>query len=159
MSQASVVAPSQGVASGPAMPCPASGTLSHMTVVFRPLDKECGLLLFGARGFGGIREMPVQPPRGAAEHRTGLVGLVADRDHGVERLARVAVERLALLPGDVDAQLSHRRDRQGSHACGPGMRRVVGSSWGIIIVCNTRGFAVRRTRCLRDRPGRPNSAL
>src|SRR5947208_3174847 len=47
---------------------------------------------------------------GAVEDRAGLVGVVADGDHSVEGLGKVAVEGLALVAGYVDAQLGHGLD-------------------------------------------------
>jgi hypothetical protein len=55
--------------------------------------------------------------------RAGLVRVVADGHHLVERLTEIPVERLALLTSDVDPQLGHhgdglrphrRRDRAGA---------------------------------------------
>ena len=51
--------------------------------------------------------------RRAGEVRTGLPGLVADRDGEVECLADEAIEALARLGGDVDPELGHRADRSG----------------------------------------------
>jgi hypothetical protein len=50
----------------------------------------------------------VQPLPGAEKHRAGLVGLITHRDHLVERLVEVALERLALLTGDVNSGATRR---------------------------------------------------
>ena len=80
------------------------------------------LLLFRTLSLARVREAPVQALPGAEEDRAGLIGLVAHRDHRVERLVEVAIERLALLARDVDAELRHGADRQRPHVRGLGAR-------------------------------------
>jgi hypothetical protein len=81
------------------------------------------LFLFGAARLARVGEAPVPPLLGAEEHGAGRVGLVAHGDDQVERLVEVALERLALLAGDVDAQLGHGADRERAHLGRLGARR------------------------------------
>ena len=60
---------------------------------------------------------------GAEEHRARLVGLIADGDYRVEWLVEVAIERLALLAGDIDSELTHCINRKWTHVRSFGARR------------------------------------
>ena len=77
-------------------------------IAHRAVDGE--LLILGTHGFARVRKTPVQPLPGAKEDWAGLVGLVADGDHLIERRVDVALQRLARLPCDIDADLLHCSD-------------------------------------------------
>ena len=65
--------------------------------------------------------------RGSGEDRTGLGGVVADGDHGIEALAAELVEVLGALAGDVDPPPGHlgRGERVDARGLGAGARRFV----------------------------------
>src|SRR6266545_6863050 len=81
--------------------------------------------LLGVRAGGRARigEAPVQAFPRAEEHRARLIGLIADSDDFVEWLVKIAVERLALVPCNLDAQLGHRLNGQRPNARRLGPRR------------------------------------
>ena len=62
-----------------------------------------------------VREGPVPPVCGAGKDRAGFGCCVADGDHYVERLAQIAVQRLRSLTREIDADLGHGANRQGSN--------------------------------------------
>src|SRR5882724_11972500 len=83
-------------------------------------------LLVAAPRSRRIVEAPVKARARAREHRTGLVGAVADGDHVVPPLAEKAIERLRGVPAQVDADLRHRarRERVDAARLGTGARHL-----------------------------------
>src|SRR4029079_18387490 len=87
-----------------------------------PEDREPLRLAAGRRRW--IVEGPMDPRAGSREVRAGLAPVVARRDGIVERLARERRHGLAVLAPDVDAELSHRLDRERPHLGGLRPRAV-----------------------------------
>src|SRR5579864_8355268 len=97
-------------------------------VAYLTVDLE--LLLLRPSSLTRVGEAPVQALPGSKEHGARLVGLITDSDHCVERFVDIAIESLALLAGNVDAELGHRADRQWSDVrrFSPGRERIEAST-------------------------------
>src|SRR5688572_2318670 len=81
----------------------AAESVAHFAVKVEPS-------FFRADGEGRIGEAPVEAVGVAREDGAIVIGVVADGDDEVELLEEVAVEGLALLMLDVNAQLAHGGD-------------------------------------------------
>jgi len=82
----------------------------------------------------GIVERPVVSVYLAGEDRTGLVGVAADCDHGIDRLGHELVPRLRAMVRDIDADLFHSDNSERVNVAsglGPGaddVEEIAGSS-------------------------------
>lgn len=81
-------------------------------------SKDAAFLVVGARCVGGIIEAPMQLVRGAREGGAGVAGVVAHGDDIIERLTDEFLQRLRVLPGDVDADFPHGFDGQRMDVAG-----------------------------------------
>jgi len=81
-------------------------------------SKDAAFLVVGARRVGGIIETPMQLVGGAREGRAGVAGVVAHGDDTIEWFARRFLQRLRVVPGDVDADFPHGVDGQRMHIAG-----------------------------------------
>ena len=76
------------------------------------LAENSQLFLLDALRVRRIVETPVVAVHLAGEHRTRLVGVAANRNHGLDILLEKFVHVLAMVSGDVDADLGKHPDGQ-----------------------------------------------
>jgi len=74
---------------------------------------SCTLGSLEARNSLGVPCWTILPPVSSArEDRASLCRCVADGNHIVKRVLKIAVKRLRLLPRDIDARFGHSLNRQ-----------------------------------------------
>ena len=106
---------------------------NHFDFVAHPAENG-QLLLFVARRMGRVLETPVMPVQLAREHRAGLIGIAADSDHSLHVLSEKFVHVLAVVAGNINADLGHGLDRQRMDITGglrPGAAHVQPVSGGL----------------------------